>query len=112
MTNQEYIQDIANRLRGVITIPVNDGHGLLDGKDTFTRDFGHQGELQHRASLLIESLLKGEPFNPQAVMGVRDELMEPDDPHGMGKKYLVPIRIKGAQVLELFLQANQNTDTE
>lgn len=31
--------DLVNRLRGVYVIPVNDGAGLLDGKDTFTRQF-------------------------------------------------------------------------
>ena len=30
---------IVNRLRGIYTIPVDDGAGLLNGKDTFTRDF-------------------------------------------------------------------------
>jgi hypothetical protein len=34
--------DLANRLLGIYNIPVNDGAGLLDGKDTFTRDFSKE----------------------------------------------------------------------
>lgn len=30
---------LTDRLRGIYTIPVNDGGGLLDGKDTFTNTF-------------------------------------------------------------------------
>ncbi len=30
---------LVNRLRGIYDVPVNDGAGLLDGKDTFTRSF-------------------------------------------------------------------------
>jgi hypothetical protein len=111
MTELAYAQDIANRLRGVITIPVDDGMGLLDGKDTFTRDFGDQGDLQNRAALLIESLLKREPFNPNAVQSVIDELMQPADPLGIGKMYVVPIRLTAANLLHLYLSALQNTDT-
>lgn len=32
-------EDLVNRLRGIYTVSVNDGAGLLDGKDTFTRHF-------------------------------------------------------------------------
>lgn len=31
--------DLLDRLRGIYTVPVNDGAGLLDGKSTFTRRF-------------------------------------------------------------------------
>lgn len=31
--------DLVNRLRGIYTIPVNDGAGPLDGSDTFARAF-------------------------------------------------------------------------
>ena len=30
---------LVDRLRGIYTVPVNDGAGLLDGKDMFTRTF-------------------------------------------------------------------------
>jgi hypothetical protein len=33
------MKDLINRLRGTYTVPVNDGAGLLDGKNTFTRSF-------------------------------------------------------------------------
>lgn len=35
----ERCRDLVDRLRGKYTIPVNDGAGLLDGKDTFTQEF-------------------------------------------------------------------------
>ena len=34
-----YLQSLINRLRGIYTVPVNDGAGLLNGKDTFTQTF-------------------------------------------------------------------------
>ncbi len=46
---------LVDRLRGVYTIPVNDGCGLLDGKDTFTRTF-QTPPIQHEAAREIESL--------------------------------------------------------
>jgi hypothetical protein len=33
------MSDIVNRLRGIYTVPVNDGAGPLNGSDTFTRTF-------------------------------------------------------------------------
>ena len=33
------MSDLIQRLRGIYTVPVNDGAGLLNGKDTFTRAF-------------------------------------------------------------------------
>ena len=33
------MSDLLSRLRGVYSVPVNDGGGLLEGKDTFTRTF-------------------------------------------------------------------------
>lgn len=38
-THQETGDSLLDRLRGIYTIPVNDGAGLLNGKDTFTRRF-------------------------------------------------------------------------
>lgn len=35
----ERCRDLVDRLRGIYTIPVNDGAGLLNGKDTFTQEF-------------------------------------------------------------------------
>jgi hypothetical protein len=46
---------ICDRLRGIYTIPVNDGAGLLDGKDTFTRSFTTP-PIQQAAADLIETL--------------------------------------------------------
>lgn len=47
--------DICQRLRGIYTVPVNDGAGLLDGKDTFTRQF-ETAPIQHEAANEIEKL--------------------------------------------------------
>lgn len=52
MSNRELI----NRLRGIYTIPVNDGAGPLDGKDTFTRKFGGLPPIQGEAADEIERL--------------------------------------------------------
>lgn len=38
-THEPTGDDLLDRLRGIYTIPVNDGAGLLNGKDTFTRRF-------------------------------------------------------------------------
>jgi len=32
-------QSLINRLNGIYTVPINDGAGLLDGKDTFTQTY-------------------------------------------------------------------------
>jgi hypothetical protein len=47
--------DITDRLRGIYTVPVNDGAGLLDGKDTFTRSFTTP-PVQQEAAALIDAL--------------------------------------------------------
>ena len=36
---QKDAEELQLRLKGVYTVPVNDGAGLLDGKDEFTREF-------------------------------------------------------------------------
>lgn len=36
---EEIIDNLIPKLRGIYTIPVNDVAGLLDDKDTFTRQF-------------------------------------------------------------------------
>ena len=92
-------EDIANRLRGIITIPVNDGAGLLDGKDTFTRNYGYQGALNEDAALMIERLVTGEAVEWSEVNAICLELQQPDDPLGMGKKYVVPIRHKASWLI-------------
>ena len=46
---------ICARLRGIYTVPINDGAGLLNGKDTFTRTFDTP-PIQQAAANLIETL--------------------------------------------------------
>jgi hypothetical protein len=49
------MNDLVNRLRGIYTVPVNDGAGLLNGKDTFTREFP-VAPIQQEAASEIERL--------------------------------------------------------
>ena len=44
------------RLNGIYTVPVNDGGGLLNGKDTFTRRFPVT-PIQKEAAATIKSLI-------------------------------------------------------
>lgn len=49
---------IVDRLRGIYTVPVNDGAGLLDGKDTFTAaEPFYTPPIQREAADLIEEML-------------------------------------------------------
>lgn len=48
---------LVRRLRGIYTIPVNDGAGLLNGKDTFTRVFEGLPPIQKEAADAIEDLM-------------------------------------------------------
>lgn len=50
------MNDLVNRLRGIYTIPVNDGAGPLDGKDTFTRTFDNLPPIMGEAANRIEAL--------------------------------------------------------
>ena len=47
---------LTDRLRGIYIIPVNDGAGLLYGKDTFTRHF-ETAPIQHEAAQVIDDLV-------------------------------------------------------
>lgn len=49
---------LVDRLRGIYTIPVNDGCGLLNGKDTYTNTFTVP-RINHEAAEEIERLRKG-----------------------------------------------------
>ena len=90
---------IVNRLRGIYTIPVNDGLGLLNGKDTFTREFGNDSTVNELAARMISGMLHGETFKEDDVNRLCEDLLEPDDPMGIGKKYVVPIRKEAAELI-------------
>lgn len=47
---------LVNRLRGIYTVPVNDGAGLLNGSDTFTRRFDGLPPINEEAAKRIEQL--------------------------------------------------------
>lgn len=49
--------DLVDRLRGKYVLPVNDGAGLLNGKDTLTRQF-ETPPIHHEAAAEIERLRK------------------------------------------------------
>lgn len=49
------IRNLMDRLRGIYTVPVNDGAGLLNGKDTFTQTF-QVSPIQREAADMIERL--------------------------------------------------------
>jgi len=51
------MSDLVNRLRGIYTMPINDGGGPIDGKDTFSRTF-ETAPIQHEAANRIEELEK------------------------------------------------------
>lgn len=102
--------DVCNRLRGIIIIPVNDGAGLLDGKDYFERHWPDQPALHHRAAVIIEELVAGQTLSWTVVNEIALQLLEPDDPFGTGKKYIVPIRQKAAWMIHDLRQA-LDTDT-
>ena len=48
---------LVDRLRGIYTIPVNDGVGPLNGSDTFTRTFEGLPPIQGKAADAIVELL-------------------------------------------------------
>ncbi|MEE9401923.1 MAG: hypothetical protein V3V47_01870 [Desulfobacteria bacterium] len=48
--------DLIRRLRGIYTVPVNDGAGLLNGKASFTRAF-ETPPISHEAADAIEWLV-------------------------------------------------------
>ncbi|MBP2230769.1 hypothetical protein J2847_004078 [Azospirillum agricola] len=54
---------LIERLRGVVRIPVNDGAGLLDGKDFFERHFP-ASKLALEAAARIEELEAASPAPP------------------------------------------------
>jgi hypothetical protein len=62
------LDDLTRRLRGVYVMPVNDGGGLLNGKDTFTRTFDDLPAIQGEAADALD-----------AVRAERDEALRKRD---------------------------------
>lgn len=48
------VRELANRLRGVYTVPVRDGAGPLNGTGTFTREF-QTPPIQHEAAKVVDA---------------------------------------------------------
>lgn len=66
--------DIVERLRGKVRVPVNDGAGLLDGKDFFERSFPTSkaameaaDEIQRLRCALTEMVEAFEPFTSRPM---------------------------------------------
>jgi hypothetical protein len=55
MMDHQY-SNLVNRLRGIYTVPVNDGAGLLNGKDTYTKVFTGLPSINEEAAKAIEDL--------------------------------------------------------
>lgn len=51
------VMRLTDRLRGKYTLAVNDGAGLLNGSDTFTRQF-ETPPIHHEAAAMIDELLE------------------------------------------------------
>src|ERR1035437_6368959 len=66
------MNDLKQRLRGIYTVPVNDGGGLLDGKDTFTRDFSPMPPICGEALAEIERLEEVVPQEIGVVIMLRE----------------------------------------
>lgn len=49
-------KSLVNRLRGIYTIPINDGAGDLNGQNTFTRKFDNLPPINEEAAKAIEHL--------------------------------------------------------
>lgn len=58
VANGEYFIALVNRLRGIYTVPVTDGAGLLNGSDTFTKRFDNLPPIQGEAACAIEVLME------------------------------------------------------
>lgn len=55
VTDEQRRATLVDRLRGIYTIPVDDGAGLLNGKDTFTRKF-ETSPINHEAAAEIDAV--------------------------------------------------------
>lgn len=98
---------LVDRLRGIYVLPVNDGLGLLDGKDTFTRDFSkeHNSPLEWIvAANLIERLDAGELISRGIIQETMSKLVEKKDWLGLGlEPYQAPIGLEAYDYLEDYL---------
>lgn len=71
------MSDIVERLRGIYTVPVDDGGGLLDGKDTFTRTFDGLPPIWGEAADEIERLrAERDDYREALVEIATDRLIE------------------------------------
>lgn len=98
---------LVDRLRGIYTMPVNDGLGLLDGKDTFTRDFSKEHNAPQEwidAANLIERLDAGELIDGVEIQQTMTKLVAKKDWLGLGlEPYQAPIGIEAYEYLEDYL---------
>lgn len=72
-THPSPVLKLTDRLRGIYTIPVNDGAGLLNGKDTITREF-ETPPIQKEAADVIDALVEALEQCAEALAFARDKL--------------------------------------
>ena len=70
------MSDLTKRLRGIYEIPVNDGAGPLDGKNTFTRTFDNMPPICIEAADRIDAL---EECLRELVADITDSEHSPHD---------------------------------
>lgn len=70
MTEAPLLSTLTERLCGVYRLGVNDGAGLLNGSDTFTRTF-ETPPIQHEAAARIEALEEQRAALLEALKGLR-----------------------------------------
>jgi hypothetical protein len=88
---------LVDRLRGIYHMPVNDGAGPLDGSMIFTREFKPLTPLHNEAANMIERLEAGGKPEWLEVNNLCMALIQPMDPLGTGKLYVVPILQEASQ---------------
>lgn len=97
---------LVDRLRGIYTLPVNDGAGLLDGKDTFTRDFTRDHARpweQIQAAEVIERLEAGTDVPKAEIDQLILDLSAKKDWLNLGlEPYQAPICLEAIEVLKTF----------
>lgn len=98
-SDEERAAELVNRLRGIYNIPIRDGHGPLDGSDTFTQKF-NTPEIQQRAADYIDKLEGYQPVDSEKITALIAELRAPGHHMRLPDPYCPPINLEAADRLE------------
>lgn len=94
---------LADRLKGIYVLPVNDGAGPLDGKMTFEREYDTD-PAQGLAGFMIQDLEDGVSYTEEAINTMINLLLEEKDWAGLGlDPYVAPINFEAVEALKAFL---------